>query len=498
MKYGIILSLAVLIAGCQPKKTDTHDHENEAAAHEAASSRITLFADSLELFMEYGPLVSNEEAGFLAHFTILNDDYQPLEGATVILHVSRDGNTETIPFQARHVPGIYHAVYTPGEEGNSVISVEAVFYGKSVVFDLDTVPVYASDQGVPPTEETHGNLITFTKEQAWKTDFATALVALQPFNQLIKTSGQVLPARGDEMMVPATASGMVRSGNTGLVAGIRVSKAQWLFTILPGDLSEDNLQTQINLALTNLEKAKADFYRAEELSKENIISRKEYLAAETALAEATTRYEAMTKNFTSGGKQIFSPITGYLKTIYVHEGDYVTIGQPLAMVSQNQKLVLKADVSPRYASDLPEVVSASFKTLYNDQVYDIKELGGKLISYGKTADNYTFYTPVFFEFDNRGEIVPGSFAEVYLRMATSPHVLTIPLTALTDEGGTLYVYIQKDGELFEKREVRPGENDGRIVSILSGIIEGERVVTTGAIQVKMASLSSSIPHGHAH
>lgn len=498
MKYGIILLLSVLIAGCQPKKTDTHDHESEVVTHETASSRVTIFADSLELFMEFGPLVSNEEADFLAHFTILNNDYQPLEGSTVVLHVSLDGNRETIPFEAKDVPGIYHAVYTPVEEGNPVISVEAVFHGKPVVFDLETVPVYHTGHDVPTAEESYGNLITYTKEQAWKTDFNTKPVVRQPFNQLIKTSGQVLPARGDEMMVPATASGMIRSGSVELVDGIRVIKAQRLFTILPGDLSEDNLQTQINLAYTNLEKAKADFNRAEELIKENIISRKEFLAAETAFAEATTRYEAMTKNFTSGGKQIFSPITGYLKTIYVHEGDYVTIGQPLAMVSQNQKLVLKADVSPRYTSDLPEVVSASFKTLYNDQVYDIKELGGKLISYGKTADNYTFYTPVFFEFDNQGEIVPGSFAEVYLRMATSPHVLTVPLTALTDEGGTLYVYIQKDGELFEKREVKTGENDGRNVVILSGINEGERVVATGAIQVKMASLSSSIPHGHAH
>ncbi|MBE0648863.1 MAG: efflux RND transporter periplasmic adaptor subunit, partial [Bacteroidales bacterium] len=394
--------------------------------------------------------------------------------------------------------GIYHAVYTPESEGIAVISVEALFHGNPVVFHLDTVPVYLSDHEVPPVEESHGNLIIYTKEQAWKTDFSTQPVVRRPFNQVIKTSGQVLPARGDEVMVPATASGMVKSGSIDLLTGIRVQKDQWIFTIKTSDLSEDNLQTQISLALTALEKAQSDFTRAEELIKENIISQKQFLEAQTSLAEATTRYEALTRNVTSGGKKIFSPITGFLKTVYVHEGDYVTVGEPLAMVSQNRKLVLKADVSPRFSSKLPGVVSASFKTLYNNEVHDIKELGGKLVSFGKTADNYTFYTPVFFEFDNHGEIVPGSFAEVYLKLAARPSSLVIPLSALTDEAGTLYVYIQIDGELFEKREVEVGDNDGSNVVILNGIREGERVVTTGTTQVKMASLSSSIPHGHAH
>jgi len=505
MKYGIILLLAGLMAGCQPKQADTHAdesasgaHEGEPGGHEAASSRATIFADSLELFMEYGPLVCNEEAGFLAHITILNDDYQPLKGSSVVLNVTFAGKTEVIPFEAKDVAGIYHAVYNPLEEGFSMISVEAVFHNKLVVFNLDTVPVYHCDHDVQEKVQEHENLIAYTKEQAWKTDFSTQPVVQRPFNQIIKTSGQVLPARGDEMMVPATASGMVKSGPADLVPGIRVQKGQWLFSIMTSDLSEDNLQTQISLALTTLEKAQSDFNRAEELIRENIISQKQYIEAQTVLAEATTRYKALTRNVTSGGKHIFSPNSGYLKTVYVHEGDYVTVGQPLAMISQNQRLVLKADVSPRYSSELPGVVSATFKTLYNNEVHDINALGGKLVSFGKTADNYTFYTPVFFEFDNGGEIIPGSFTEVYLKLANKPRTLTIPLTSLIDEAGTMYVYIQIDGELFEKREVKAGENDGRDVAILDGIREGERVVATGAIQVKMASLSSSIPHGHAH
>ena len=41
--------------------------------------------------------------------------------------------------------------------------------------------------------------------------------------------------------------------------------------------------------------------------------------------------------------------------------------------------------------------------------------------------------------------------------------------------------------------------NGKQVQVLSGLTEGERVVTKGAYQVKMASLGGSVPaHGHSH
>jgi multidrug efflux pump subunit AcrA (membrane-fusion protein) len=62
-----------------------------------------------------------------------------------------------------------------------------------------------------------------------------------------------------------------------------------------------------------------------------------------------------------------------------------------------------------------------------------------------------------------------------------------------------YVYVEIAGESFEKRPVRLGVDDGFQVQVLSGLAEGEWVVTEGAYQIKMASMSSTIPaHGHEH
>jgi hypothetical protein len=60
-------------------------------------------------------------------------------------------------------------------------------------------------------------------------------------------------------------------------------------------------------------------------------------------------------------------------------------------------------------------------------------------------------------------------------------------------------YVQPEGERFEKWEVTVGGTSDDRTLILSGISDGERVVTGAAYQVRLASLSTSVPaHGHEH
>lgn len=109
------------------------------------------------------------------------------------------------------------------------------------------------------------------------------------------------------------------------------------------------------------------------------------------------------------------------------------------------------------------------------------------------------FIPVTFEIDNMGSIIPGSVVEVYLKSEPLLDVLVIPVSSLIEEQGIFYVYVQMGGESFEKREVQLGVNDGIHVQILKGIEEGERVVSKGAYQIKLATASGALPaHGHEH
>ena len=341
----------------------------------------------------------------------------------------------------------------------------------------------------------HSDEIIFPKAQAAKTTFEVREIQPASFNQVVKTTGQVLAAPGDEAVIVATSNGVVSFSSNKLTEGTKVQKGQSLFQISSKDIAEGDYYTKVK---ATYEAAKASYDRAEALVKDKIISQKEFESTKLEFENAKTAYNAVSNNKTAKGVSVNAPINGHMKNILVKEGEYITVGQPLATVSQNQRLVLRAEVSQRYYNAMQSVKSANFKTPYDNKVYSLEDLNGRLLSFGKTSNENSFFIPVSFEFDNKGEVIPGSFAEVYLISSPIENTLSIPVSALTNEMGIYYVYVQIDEEGYRKQEVALGANNGKEVQIIKGLHPGDRVVTQGAYQVKMASASGAIPHGHSH
>ena len=344
-------------------------------------------------------------------------------------------------------------------------------------------------------EAKHSDEIIFPKAQAAKTTFEVREIQSASFNQVVKTTGQVLAAPGDVAVIVATSNGIVSFSSNKLTEGTKVQKGQSLFQISSKDIAEGDYYTKVK---ATYEAAKASYDRAEALVKDKIISQKEFESTKLEFENAKTAYDAVSNNKTAKGVSVNAPLNGHMKNILVKEGEYITVGQPLATVSQNQRLVLRAEVSQRYYNAMQSVKSANFKTPYDNKVYSLEDLNGRLLSFGKTSNENSFFIPVSFEFDNKGEVIPGSFVEVYLISSPIENTLSIPVSALTNEMGIYYVYVQIDEEGYRKQEVALGANNGKEVQIIKGLHPGDRVVTQGAYQVKMASASGAIPHGHSH
>lgn len=348
--------------------------------------------------------------------------------------------------------------------------------------------------GEQTAQAEHSDEIIFTKAQAAKTDFEVREIQPKTFHQVIKTTGQILPAPGDESVIVATNNGVISYSDHSLAAGSPVKQNQILFHIASKNLGDGDYYARVS---ANYEKAKAEYERAQKLIEDKIISQKEYENTYLAYQNAKITFDAISGKQSAKGVGISSPLNGYIKNITVQDGEYVTAGQAIATVSQNKRLVLRADVSEKYYPALKTIHSANFKTPYDNQVYALADLSGKLLSTGKSAETNTFFIPVNFEFDNRGEMIPGSFVEVYLISKPMENVMSVPVSALTNEMGYYYVYRQLDEEGYQKQEVKTGANNGKEIQILSGIRPGDRIVTRGAYQVKMASASGAIP-GHTH
>lgn len=352
------------------------------------------------------------------------------------------------------------------------------------------------DHGKKAAPATHSNEIIFGEELAKAVGLQTKVMKPAPFTDVIKTSGSILAAQGDETTVVATVPGIVTFGKLSFVDGAAVRKGQAILSLASNTLSDGNVAARAKYAYEN---AKKEYERMQQLVGDKIVSAKDFEQARLNYENAKVAYEAIAGKQTENGVSVVSPMNGYLKNLQVKEGDYVAVGQPLATISQNSRLVLRAEVSEKYYQYLPAVQSANFRTPYDEKVYQLTELHGRMLSYGKASDANSFYIPVTFEFDNKGAVIPGSFVEVYLLTSPMQDVLSVPVSALIEEQGIYSVFIRLDEEGYQKREVKLGANNGSDVQILSGLKAGETVVTRGAYQIKLASASNAIPaHTHNH
>lgn len=341
----------------------------------------------------------------------------------------------------------------------------------------------------------HGDEILFTKEQSEATGLVVQSIQPDLFHEVIRTSGQIQAAQGDEATVVATTNGIVSFPGQSILEGSAVAKGGTIVTVSAKNLYEGDPVAKAKIAY---ETALKEFKRSEGLIKDKIISAKEFEQTRMRYENARTVYEAQAANVTVAGVKVTSPISGYVKSRLVGEGEYVSVGQPVAVIAQNKKLQLRADVSENYFNALRKITNANFVMSYNNKVYKLSDLNGRLLSFGKASDKTSFYIPVIFEFDNRGDIIPGSYVEVFLLATPENDVISIPVSALTEEQGLYFVYLQVEEEAFLKREIVVGESDGEKVKVLSGLKEGDKVVIKGAYQVKLAANSSVVPEGHSH
>ena len=343
-------------------------------------------------------------------------------------------------------------------------------------------------------EHSHDGHIEISPERQEVLGIRVEEATVGAFSEVIRTSGQIVSSAGDEMTVVAKSEGVVSLGRLG--EGSPVSKGARIATISSRGVGSGD---KLAKARITLETARKEYERDQQLREDNIVSESHLDQSRLAYETARVEYEALAAGSAAGdGIVVSSPLSGFVKSLSVRSGDYVETGTPIATVSSNRKLWLRADVSEKYYGRIASVRDADFVTSYGDRVYSLGELGGRLVSYGRASDG-DFYIPVIFEFDNRGDLVPGSYVDVYLKTSTSGHCISMPLEAVVEDQGVHYVFVREedDDDCFEKREVTLGQSDGRRVPILQGLREGELVVVSGAVHVKLAGVTA-VPAGHTH
>lgn len=339
----------------------------------------------------------------------------------------------------------------------------------------------------------HENGISLKPGEVEEIGLTTETATLAPFTSVIKCTGHVIGATGDVLTIVAPQSGTVHY-NRAWVDGSAVSAGTALFTISSRNVGSGDIAQRARISY---ETALAAYERAQKLVQDNIISQREFETTRESYEQARLAYEAVGSGNNSGSEARASK-AGYITKLWVGEGDYVEAGAPLATVAQNKRLQLRADVPQRYYNELPTITSANFVTSYDDNVYELAQMNGKLLSYGRNAGETSYFVPITFDFDNRATIVPGSSVDVYLLGKTRNDVISVPMQSLTEEQGLFFVYRRLCENDFEKVEVKLGSNNGSRIEILSGIKPGDKIVVNGVYRVRLAGASNALPPAHNH
>lgn len=110
--------------------------------------------------------------------------------------------------------------------------------------------------------------------------------------------------------------------------------------------------------------------------------------------------------------------------------------------------------------------------------------GGRLVFLGLQVDAATRTVPLVHEVKNAdARLRVGQALDLHVETARTEDALAIPDSAIVDEDGKPIAFVQVSGETFQKRGLKLGIKDGNWVQVLSGLAEGERVVTKGAYAV---------------
>lgn len=337
------------------------------------------------------------------------------------------------------------------------------------------------------TEHSEG-VIHLEPNQAKKFGVARDTISPRPFQRVVKVTGQVLPSSSGQGIISAKSAGIIHLSK-GTVEGKNISQGTSIGYISAKGISGGDANEASRVAY---ESAKRELDRITPLHNDGIVSTKEYNEVKRNYDQASAAFSG-----SKAGSSATSPISGVITSLLVKEGEYVELGQQLAVVSKSSLLTLRADVPEKYANFVPMIKNANIRLWSSSEVISLTDLNGRIVS-PSGGISQGGYIPVHFTFNNNGTIAAGTFVEVFLLGDELSEVISLPKDALTEQQGVFYAFVCLDEDCYEKRVVTTGMDNGMEIEITSGLNAGEVVVSHGGIILHLAESSGAVPEGHTH
>lgn len=311
-----------------------------------------------------------------------------------------------------------------------------------------------------------------------------------------KTQPEALEAAGT---VKASTISVISSKVMGTVTSIRVregervKKGQVLLTIEDGDIAQKVAGASAGLreaalglesAKKQMELAEATYQRYQKLFEAKAISRQEFDNISLQREQARLGFEAMNESVQrakagageakvyKGYTRVSAPFSGVVSGKKIDEGSMSAPGMPLIIIEDDSSYMIEVSLDGRLAGSVkpgaPLRVAADNGREYQAKVTEV------IPSIDPATRTFLVKASI------KGEgLRSGLFARAFVPGAER-QALIVPSSAVVEKGQLTGVFVADEKGVVSYRLIRAGSRAGEDVEVISGLSEGERVISKGA------------------
>ena len=246
-------------------------------------------------------------------------------------------------------------------------------------------------------------------------------------------------------------------------------------------LDDRQYRLEMDRAKADLDKLQNDFRRSQELYDKKLISVEAYenLKYQLESQQAAFTLARMNHEYTT----IRAPIDGIVSKRLIKVGNMIRVNDPVFTITDFDPLLAIVYVPEHEMQKIHLQQPVGFEA----DAIPGKSFQGHVERISPIIDPETGTFKVTIEVnDPTGQLKPGMFTRIRIIYDTRKNTLLVPKEAIISEDGVHSVYII-DNRMSFKREVRTGYANGSKMEIVSGLRQGDTIVTIGQSSLKDSS-----------
>jgi len=176
---------------------------------------------------------------------------------------------------------------------------------------------------------------------------------------------------------------------------------------------------------------------------------------------------------------VSAPMPGYIADRPADIGEYVSPQQKVATIVSLNPLRVRIDIPEQAIPQVNNGQSVSVRVA----AYPDRNFAGHVARVSPSVTTASRTLTIEAEVENpNAELKPGQFATVRILLSQTEPALLVPQRALRTISGSTYVFVIKNGHA-EQRLVQPGQTEGDLVELKSGVAADELVATSNVDQL---------------